>query len=126
MKERKILVVEDDPMLRELTRRQLAKLGFDSLLVSTGEEALEAYSPDISLIFMDIGLPGIDGINATMLIREKELQEHLARIPIVALTGHGDRERAILVGMDDYLRKPALIGDLKGKLDHWLPLPPAA
>lgn len=57
---------------------------------------------------MDIGLPGIDGSHATLLIREKELKEQRNRVPIVALTAHSERERCILVGMDDFLQKPAL------------------
>jgi CheY-like chemotaxis protein len=115
-----VLVVEDDPMLRDLTKRQLAKLGFEALLVGSGEEAVEHDHSRVGLILMDIGLPGIDGTYATMLIREKELREQQKRIPIVALTGHSDKHKALSVGMDDFLQKPALIADLKRMLDKWV------
>ncbi|MBS1952735.1 MAG: response regulator [Cyanobacteria bacterium SZAS-4] len=117
---KQILVVEDDPILRDMTRRQISKLGFECVTVNTGEAAVEHAAPEIGLIFMDIGLPGIDGTHATMLIREKELQEQRKRIPIVALTGHSDRQRVMAVGMDDFLQKPALMGDIKEMIDKWL------
>lgn len=121
---KQILVVEDDPILRDLTRRQVAKLGFECIVVKTGEEAVDQDNSQIGLIFMDIGLPGIDGVHATMLIRERELHEKKRRIPIVALTGHADRQRVISVGMDDFLQKPAMIADIKTMIEKWLP--PAA
>jgi CheY-like chemotaxis protein len=116
-----VLVVEDDPMLRDLTRRQLTKLGYEAVLVGSGEEAVAHDHSQISLIFMDIGLPGIDGAYATMLIREKELRDQHKRVPIVALTGHSDSQKAFSVGMDDFLQKPALMADLKRVLDKFLP-----
>ncbi|MBX9722267.1 MAG: response regulator [Candidatus Obscuribacterales bacterium] len=118
-----VLVVEDDPVLRDMTRRQLAKLGFESVLVGSGEEAVELDRSQFGLIFMDIGLPGIDGTYATLLIREKELQQQKKRVPIVALTGHSDKQKALSVGMDDFLQKPALIADIKRVLDKWLCVP---
>jgi CheY-like chemotaxis protein len=118
-----VLVVEDDPILRDMARRQLAKLGFESVLISSGEEAVEHDRSQIGLIFMDIGLPGIDGTHAALLIRENELLEKKKRVPIVALTGHSDRQKAIAVGMDDFLQKPALMDDLKRMLDKWFSAP---
>jgi CheY-like chemotaxis protein len=115
-----VLVVEDDPMLRDLTRRQLAKLGYDAILLGSGEEAVDHDYSQVGLVLMDIGLPGIDGAYATMLIREKELREQQKRIPIVALTGHSDPQKAFSVGMDDFLQKPALMADLKRVLDKFL------
>ncbi|MDR3617102.1 MAG: response regulator [Candidatus Obscuribacterales bacterium] len=115
-----VLVVEDDPMLRDLTRRQLTKLGYEAVLVGSGEEALDHDHSHIGLILMDIGLPGIDGAYATMLIREKELRNQRKRVPIVALTGHSDAQTAFSVGMDDFLQKPALMADLKRVLDKFL------
>jgi two-component system, NarL family, sensor histidine kinase BarA len=118
---KKILIVEDDPILRDLTRRQVSKLGFDCVAVKTGEEAVDLNVSKFGLIFMDIGLPGIDGVHATMLIRERELSENKQRVPIVALTGHADKLRVISVGMDDFLQKPAMIADIKTMIEKWLP-----
>ncbi|MBS2004885.1 MAG: response regulator, partial [Cyanobacteria bacterium SZAS LIN-5] len=67
------------------------------------------------------GLPGIDGVHATMLIRERELSERKQRIPIVALTGHADKQRVMSVGMDDFLQKPAMMADIKTMIEKWLP-----
>lgn len=121
MTRRIIMLVEDDPVLRDMTKRQLDVLGFDSIPVTSGEEAVErCLSEEIAMILMDIGLPGIDGSHATLLIREKELKEQRKRVPIVALTAHSDRERCMLVGMDDFLQKPALLNDIKRVTDRWL------
>jgi two-component system sensor histidine kinase/response regulator len=121
MKKPLILIVEDDPVLRDMTQRQLAALGFDSCAVSTGEEAIEkATDEEIGLILMDIGLPGIDGSHATELIREKESEAHRKRVPVIALTAHPDRLKCMQAGMDDFMQKPALLGDIKKMVDKWL------
>ena len=117
-----ILVVEDDPVLRMVTAKQLSKLGYNSQSVSSGEEAVARNRDDVALIFMDIGLPGIDGIAAAIMIRQKELETSQKRVPIIALTAHSEKERCILAGIDDFLQKPALLADLKALLDKWLPL----
>jgi len=114
-----ILIVEDDPTLRDLTRRQVKLLGYESVAVATGEEAVEHPREEVVLIFMDIGLPGIDGGHAASIIRETELRSQSKRVPIVALTAHSDRQRAASCGIDDFLQKPALINDIKRILDKW-------
>jgi CheY-like chemotaxis protein len=120
MKKPLILVVEDDPVVRDLTARQLAHLGCESVGVTTGEEAIERHNDDLALILMDIGLPGIDGRHATLIIREKELKEQRKRIPIVALTAHSDKQKCALAGMDDFLQKPALLNDIKRVIEKWV------
>jgi len=116
-----ILVVEDDPVLRYLTTLQISTLGYKAETVDCGEAAVERDHAGIALIFMDMGLPGIDGCDATLLIRKKELSEKRRRVPIIALTAHSDRQRCLLAGMDDFLQKPALIADIKYMLEKWLP-----
>lgn len=51
---------------------------------------------------------------------EREFKGNLRRVPIVALTGHADKGRCILCGMDDYLQKPALLNDFKRMIDKWV------
>lgn len=114
-----ILVVEDDPTLQMVTKMVITRLGYKCEVVGTGEAAVERDAADIALIFMDIGLPGIQGGHATMLIREKELTERRQRVPIIGLTGHALREQCLQAGMDDYLQKPALMEDIKRVLDKW-------
>jgi CheY-like chemotaxis protein len=116
-----ILIVEDDPTLRLVTEKGLDHLGYSCVAVATGEEAVKKNLAEISLILMDIGLPGMDGIDTTKLIREKENKAgKKRRIPIVALTAHSTKEQCISAGMDDFLQKPALISDLKRVADRWL------
>jgi CheY-like chemotaxis protein len=74
-----------------------------------GQEVLEALDREpFDLVLMDVQMPGMDGIEATKLVRQKE-RESGGHLPIVAITAHamkGDRERFIEAGMDDYLAKP--------------------
>lgn len=117
----RILVVEDDPVLRDLTRRQLAALGFDCVAVGSGEEALDLFRQNgIQLVLMDIGLPGIDGSVATSKIRQMEQERQKERVPVIALTAHSDKERCMDAGMDDFIRKPALLSDVKSAVEKWL------
>lgn len=121
MDKKVVLVVEDDPVLRMMTCRQISQLGYACESVSSGEEAVARDGFDIGLIFMDIGLPGIDGITTAMRIREQELDASRKRVPIIGLTAHSERKTCIMAGMDDFLQKPALLADLKQMLDKWLP-----
>jgi CheY-like chemotaxis protein len=117
-----ILIVEDDPALRILTQKQLALICHCSTqCVASGEEALAKQDDEIALIFMDIGLPGLDGIRVASLIRETELRERKKRVPIIALTGHVDKDACILAGMDDHLQKPALLGDIRRMIVKYIP-----
>lgn len=115
-----ILVVEDDPVARFVVQKQLAKLGYASETASSGEKALGLYSQDLSLILMDVGLPGIDGIMTTMLIREMEQKESLKRVPIIALTAHSNRDECLKAGMDEHVQKPVSLEHLKRICAAWL------
>src|SRR5687767_10207629 len=98
---RRILVVEDDKASGESLRDLFVQMGFDVQVVNDGETAVQvtpAYSP--SFIFMDIGLPGIDGYEATRRIRREDAGNSAV---IVALSGYAQRkfeEQAAAAGMD--------------------------
>jgi two-component system cell cycle response regulator DivK len=102
-----IVVVENDAMALELTRRLLSSGGYDVTCVSDGEEALRVVprvKPD--LVLMDVSLPGIDGIEATEKLRAARAT---AAVPVVVLSAQafGDNvERARRAGCVDYLTKP--------------------
>ncbi len=102
----RILVVDDNEINRELLGRMLAVCGCESVKASSGEEAVEIASRErFDLVFMDILMPGIDGVEAAKRIRSI-VQSPL---PIVALTAYamkGDREKYVNLGMDDYISKP--------------------
>ena len=119
MSSRVILVVEDDPTLQLVNRLSLKRLGYDCVTVGTGEAAVEKAGDDILLILMDVGLPGMNGIEAAKRIREKECLEQRQRVPIIGLTGHACREECLEAGMNDFLQKPALMVDLKRMIEQW-------
>jgi CheY-like chemotaxis protein len=110
---RRILVVEDDKASGESLRDLFVQMGFDVQVVTDGETAVQvtpAYSP--SFIFMDIGLPGIDGYEATRQIRREDAGNSAV---IVALSGYAQRkfeQQAADAGMDHFLLKPASLREL--------------
>jgi len=117
-----ILVVEDDETLRLLATKQLAKLGFEGHAVADGSEAVEkAAKVDYSLILMDIQMPRMDGIEATSAIRQLETAKKNPRVPIIAMTANPDRQRCLDAGMDDFIFKPVMLGQLRELLARWLP-----
>ena len=118
----KILLVEDNEMNRDMLSRRLLKRGFEMVLAVDGEQAVDlARSEAPDLILMDISLPGLDGWEATRLL--KALPETRS-IPIIALTAHamaGDREKSLAAGCNDYDTKPIdfrrLLVKIQGFLD---------
>jgi len=103
-----ILLAEDNPVNQKLAKMMLTKAGYHVEIAGNGREAVDklSYSPDsFDIIFMDIQMPEMDGIEATKEIRRLGYE----KIPIIALTAHamkGDREKCIEAGMDDYITKP--------------------
>jgi two-component system cell cycle response regulator DivK len=114
---KKILLVEDNEMNRDMLSRRLVRNGFEVLLAVDGEQAVSVATADIpDLILMDMSLPIIDGWEATRRIKATATTAH---IPIIALTAHamaGDREKAIAAGCDDYDTKPIELARLIGKI----------
>lgn len=106
----RILLVEDNEMVQVITKTLLNDAGFQVDIAGTGAEAIGAFSVGkYGLIYMDIGLPDIDGYAVTHAIREKEKLAHAKTTPVVALTGHGAIEVQALcekAGMQGILSKP--------------------
>jgi len=105
-----VLVVEDDYVNRLSITRLLEKQGVRVQTAEDGREALRLLRHhDFDLIFMDIQLPELDGVEATKIIRNAADYRDKSKVPIVALTAHamvGDREEFLSVGMDAYIAKP--------------------
>ena len=103
-----ILLAEDNLINRKLAENMLTKAGYQLTIVGNGEEAVSTFTADpekFGLILMDIQMPGLDGKEATALIREKGFND----IPIIAVTAEsmkGDKEKCIAAGMNDYISKP--------------------
>ena len=110
MQQRKILLVEDSSLSQKIVQSILEQLHCCVDITATGEDAvILCMKNDYHLVFMDIGLPGIDGIMATRLIREQEKKNDKPSVPIIALTAHADpaiKAEALATGMNDYLIKP--------------------
>ena len=104
-----ILLVEDNIVNQKLVVKILEKRGHRAVVASNGKEAVEAVEMKrFDLILMDVQMPEMDGLEATQLIRKKEM-EGGGHIPIVAMTAYamkGDRERCLEAGMDEYVSKP--------------------
>ncbi|MGV1003892.1 MAG: response regulator [Candidatus Nanopelagicales bacterium] len=105
-----VLLVDDTAVTRKLGAAMISRLGHTVEVAESGEAALARLSAGgIGLVFMDLRMPGIDGLTATRRIRTGAVGEEHSLIPIVALTAHagrGVREQALMAGMDDYLTKP--------------------
>jgi two-component system, sensor histidine kinase and response regulator len=120
----KILVAEDNQVNRMLIVRLLDKQGYAAEVAENGQEALALLERNkMDLVFMDIQMPVLDGLETIRRIREKEVSsgEHL---PIIALTAHamkGDRERCLEAGADDYLTKPIRPSSLMAVVERYVP-----
>jgi PAS domain S-box-containing protein len=120
---RRILLAEDNAINQKLGVRLLEKLGCLVDLAANGREALAmAQGGGYEAIFMDCGMPVMDGYAAAREIRARHSGG--PRIPIIALTAHavgGAREDCLRAGMDDYLAKPVRPGDFERALLRWCP-----
>lgn len=121
MSKKRILLVEDNPATVDVVQKELEFLGYDAITADTGDKAVamaEAHLPD--LIIMDISLPGMDGLQATALIRKNPKTQS---IPVLAATARalpGDREKCIQSGCTDYIAKPFTHRELGAALEKIL------
>ena len=110
-----ILVGEDNAVNRELVGHLLTQLGHVVVMAHSGSEVLARHTEQsFELILLDYWMPGMDGLEACLKIRERERLTG-KRTPIVALTAHavkGDRDACMTAGMDDYLIKPVRLNML--------------
>ncbi|MBI1753437.1 MAG: response regulator [Acidobacteria bacterium] len=119
---KRALVVEDNPISRELSVILLREAGLQVEAASNGEEAAAlAQATTFDAILMDLEMPGMDGFEAARRIRS---QGRNRGTPILALTAHAlstYRDRCLAVGMDDCLTKPIAPGQLLDAMAHWIP-----
>jgi len=118
-----VLVAEDNDINQKLIQNVLEGFNIDVTLVSDGKQALELRKKNIyDMIFMDIQMPVMGGIDATKSILEFEKREQQVHVPIVALTANalaGDKEKYINAGMDDYLSKPIELNNISLLLEKY-------
>ncbi|HEV7403202.1 MAG TPA: response regulator [Chthoniobacteraceae bacterium] len=117
----RILLAEDNVINRALATGILEKRGHSLAHAVNGREAVSAAAAEaFDLIFMDVQMPEMDGMEATRCIRESEMATG-RHTPIAAMTAHamaGDRERCLASGMDDYISKPLDKADLLALLER--------
>jgi signal transduction histidine kinase/CheY-like chemotaxis protein len=120
--EAKVLVVDDNEVNLLVAQRMLEALGFQVDLAANGREAIDAAANyDYAAILIDSQMPGMDGNEATAIIRRAERSRK--HTPIIALTANAmapDREKAFAAGVDDYLSKPVFLEDLERTLSRFL------
>ena len=119
-----VLITEDNIINQKLIKRILEEHGITVDIANNGLESFEKRrSGNYDLLFMDIQMPVMDGIEATHEILDYEEDEELAHVPIVALTANalkGDRERFLAEGMDEYITKPIETTELLYILNKFL------
>jgi signal transduction histidine kinase/CheY-like chemotaxis protein len=120
-----ILVAEDNLVNQFVIEEILGVFACKAIIVDNGILAVDQFSKQkIDLIFMDIQMPKMGGIEATTVIRNLESNSNIeTHVPIIALTANtmeGDREKYLASGMDDYLSKPINMSDLSVLLQRWL------
>lgn len=100
----RILYIEDDAASRVLLKKVLENVGHEVILAENGVTGVQtAMRERIDMVLVDINLPGLDGYEVTLRLRSIP---SLARVPIVALTAHGDRMTSLAVGCDGFIEKP--------------------
>ncbi|HZY83786.1 MAG TPA: response regulator, partial [Gemmataceae bacterium] len=112
----RVLLADDNRVNQALVRGFLERQGHAVVVVGNGYEALATLEGGgFDLVLMDVEMPGMGGLEATALLRQREQEFGATRLPVVALTAHamkGDRERCLAAGMDEYLTKPLRSADL--------------
>jgi CheY-like chemotaxis protein len=121
----RVLIVEDNPINRELAAEIVQSVGCSVTTASDGEQALARLADgEFDLVLMDWHMPIMDGLAATRRLRVVEQAQGRARLPVIALTASvlpGDREACEAAGMDGFIAKPFSYDDLLGVLDRYLP-----
>jgi len=117
-----VLLADDNRVNQKLASHLLRQLGCEVDVARDGVETLQLWNErPYDAIFMDCQMPGLDGYETTMRIRQ--VAGRGMEIPIIAITAHsmaGDRERCLDAGMNDYVSKPLHVSDLERVLDTWV------
>jgi two-component system cell cycle response regulator DivK len=115
----KVLVVEDEPQVRRVLSFCLRQSGHELLDAGSAEEAIcVALRDQPDVILMDLGLPGMSGLEATELIKQ---DQQMSRIPVIALSGRSPelwREKAMRAGISVYLSKPASLAEITDAIER--------
>jgi CheY-like chemotaxis protein len=118
------MLVEDNEVNRLIGTEMLRSFGLDVKVAHDGQQALQLLEQHrVDLVLMDIGMPLLDGHEATRQLRKREQRLKLPRVPVVALTAfafESDAAKALDAGMDAHLAKPYSRERLRGIVQRWL------
>jgi two-component system, OmpR family, alkaline phosphatase synthesis response regulator PhoP len=118
---KKVLVVEDHPDMRELLVWQMELMGFFAIPAKHGKEGVEkAVQEKPQLILMDIMMPGMDGREATRLLRSNPDTQNIPILAATALFRDADLKTCTDAGCNDYIVKPFTFQELQGKVQQFL------
>jgi CheY-like chemotaxis protein len=124
----RILVTDDNLINQKVASRLLSQLGYQADIAKSGREAIQALERvPYDLVFMDVQMPEMNGLEATSRIREIQKSSHPKPhfnrpVVIIAMTAnamHGDREKCLAMGMDEYIPKPVRTDTLQRMLTHF-------
>ena len=121
----RMLIVDDNPTNRKVAGMMLERLGYQAKMVTDGREAVdavmaaEAAKLGFDVVWMDLHMPNLDGLDATKIIRRASIKQP-SIIAMTAAAMHGDREMCLQAGMDDYVSKPLEAAQLQRALEAHL------
>jgi len=127
----RVLVCDDNVINQKVALRLFQQMGYRADVASNGKEALAALDRQpYDLIFMDLMMPEMGGLEATSIIRERQKQRaqypnYKPSIIVIAMTAspmQGDREKCLAVGMEDYISKPVRLEDVRAMVEKWGPI----
>jgi CheY-like chemotaxis protein len=124
----RMLLADDNVINQKVALRLLQQMGYRPDVASNGVEAVSALDRQTyDIVFMDVMMPEMDGLEATKVIRERQknrghyptYKESLIIVAMTASAMQGDRERCLAAGMDDYLAKPVRPEDVRKVIERW-------
>ena len=117
----RLLLVDDNPINREVAESLLQSAGVTVAVACNGQEALEMLERErYDGVLMDCQMPVLDGYEATRRLRRQPQWQDL---PVIAMTANamvGDREKALAAGMNDHIAKPIRVDEMYGTLARWV------
>ncbi|RAW03479.1 hybrid sensor histidine kinase/response regulator [Pseudochryseolinea flava] len=115
-----ILIVDDNAVNQKLASKMFSRMGYETTSAMNGHEAIDAVSTaSYHLIMMDVQMPGMDGLEATRIIRKEYGSQHI----IIAMTANAlesDRQDCINAGMDDFISKPMKLDEITALMEKWV------
>ncbi len=124
--EKKILIADDNDIVREFLTLLCSRYDLSTQCVTNGLEAVNAFEKEnFAIIFMDLEMPVMGGLEATRVIRKSEREREIVPTPIIAISGttmSGPHRTCIEAGMDGFLSKPIVINDMFEAIKKLIPL----